>query len=63
MSLNFLLIPTQIVICVIRAVFGRDSTKIPGTNTVAELDGKSGGGTEFKTNVPLIPYKCEVITE
>ena len=36
---------------------------IPGTNTVAELDGKKGGGTEFKTNVPLVPYKCEVIPE
>ena len=36
---------------------------IPDTNLVAPFDGKKGGGTEFKTNVPLLPYKCETIPE
>ena len=36
---------------------------IPGTNIVAPFDGKKGGGTEFRTNIPLIPYKCEEIEE
>ena len=36
---------------------------IPGTNIVDKLDGKAGGGREYQTTVPIVPYRCVEIPE